>query len=328
MSVIRITKQKNFSIISNIPLNDSTLSFKAKGIWAYLMSKPDDWYVRIKHLATASLDRRDAVYSGIGELVKSGYMERVQLRDDTGKMSGVEYHVHEEPRVSTPQTDYPETGYPDTDNPPILKTDSIPLLKTDNNELRTEAPPEPSPLPEEEKPSSSVLKNKTEKQQLVSLVPELEKTPEVEARIEKAFKDGFNTEHIEYAINYTNAKTPDDYRTYLGLSIDNGWKGSMKPTKAQQRRLKEEQASLKAKQQHEAQMKREQATAATEAEERETLRDLNQRTSELMTTVDIPALDNFIANQELNAFEMKRFNSGKRELIRKRFVSEFTDRSL
>ena len=50
MSVIRVKKDKNFFAASNEPFNDDRLTWEARGVMGYLLSKPDDWQVRFNDL--------------------------------------------------------------------------------------------------------------------------------------------------------------------------------------------------------------------------------------------------------------------------------------
>lgn len=73
MSIIRITKQKNFSIISNAALDDTRLTLKAKGIMAYLYSLPEK-EATMEEIISAGPDGRDSISPGIKELIKHGYV--------------------------------------------------------------------------------------------------------------------------------------------------------------------------------------------------------------------------------------------------------------
>jgi len=42
-NIIRVEKNKNYSVVNNTVLRDTKISWKAKGIMAYMLSKPDDW---------------------------------------------------------------------------------------------------------------------------------------------------------------------------------------------------------------------------------------------------------------------------------------------
>ncbi|MGR5875594.1 hypothetical protein ACT7DH_27750 [Bacillus pacificus] len=43
MGIFRVKKDVNYSVIHNTPLRDEKLSWRAKGLLAYMLSLPDDW---------------------------------------------------------------------------------------------------------------------------------------------------------------------------------------------------------------------------------------------------------------------------------------------
>lgn len=43
MSVFKIEKSKNYTVMSNYHLRDKNLSYKAKGLLSFMLSLPDDW---------------------------------------------------------------------------------------------------------------------------------------------------------------------------------------------------------------------------------------------------------------------------------------------
>lgn len=107
----RNRKRENpFVQIDKGMLSDEKISWKAKGILAYLLSKPDDWVTYAKDIEKRSTDGRDSVNSGIKELIAAGYLERKQLREK-GKFTGYEYSVYESPLVVEPaEKDETENG--------------------------------------------------------------------------------------------------------------------------------------------------------------------------------------------------------------------------
>ncbi len=123
-------KDNPYVLINKSCLDDPSLSLKAKGLHAYLLSKPDDWVVRIGHLVKAHRDGRDAVRSAIDELVDAGYMiKHPQKSGPDGKMLPVQVDVHELPhRVGLSDADrsgFSVNGYPSTDNPTLLSNEVI-----------------------------------------------------------------------------------------------------------------------------------------------------------------------------------------------------------
>lgn len=132
MAIIRGKRDTNFTIMRNEGLQDVRLSFKARGLMAYMLSLPDDWKFYVKELVKHSdRDGRDAVLSGLKELEKVGYLQRTTHRNK-GKFDSVDYLLVDVP-VSTPQTENPDTGKPDTDNPTPDKPDTEnPQLQSTN----------------------------------------------------------------------------------------------------------------------------------------------------------------------------------------------------
>lgn len=65
-----------FTQVANAVLNDKTLSLKAKGLFAYLFSKPDGWDFSGDRIVIDSSDGRDSVYAGLKELGEHGYLTR------------------------------------------------------------------------------------------------------------------------------------------------------------------------------------------------------------------------------------------------------------
>lgn len=99
MATIRThkTKENPYVMIDKRPLEDTRLSWEAKGLHAYLMSKPDSWTVNVKHLIKQSRNGRDATYRIVNELIYAGYIERVQERSEEGKLGELIYIVYELP---------------------------------------------------------------------------------------------------------------------------------------------------------------------------------------------------------------------------------------
>jgi hypothetical protein len=136
--IIRIHKEKNFTTMSNKHLNDERLSWKAKGILSYLLSRPDDWQIYVQHLKTKSKDGRDGTATGLEELEKYGYLTKAKRRTEAGKFQGYDYDVMENPENQSTVTEKPETEKPKTVNPELLNTDI--KLNTDNTNIYTDNP--------------------------------------------------------------------------------------------------------------------------------------------------------------------------------------------
>jgi len=83
---------------------DDRLSWSARGLLLYLLSKPDSWQVSVQQLqnVTARSSKktgRDGIYIIISELIEAGYVTRVHNRDCYGRMAEHDYVVTEYSRT-------------------------------------------------------------------------------------------------------------------------------------------------------------------------------------------------------------------------------------
>jgi hypothetical protein len=131
MTIFRAKHKKNYTVINNTICTDKRLSFKAKGIWLYAFSRPDDWEFNLTDIVNQSLDGRDSVRNGLKELEENGYLERCQPREIDGKYSYAEWEFHEEPILKklVPKTENPHAAGQLTENPTLLNTDYLPITK-------------------------------------------------------------------------------------------------------------------------------------------------------------------------------------------------------
>ena len=83
-NIIRVKKDKDnpYVLINKNFLNDENLSWKAKGLLAYLLSLPDDWEIYISELQKHSTDGRDSTSNAIKELIKNAYIDRKEIRTE------------------------------------------------------------------------------------------------------------------------------------------------------------------------------------------------------------------------------------------------------
>lgn len=93
-------REKPYFVMMKKPLDDERLSWKAKGLLVYLLSKPDDWKTYLAQLVNSSTDGMDSVRSGFNELIASGYIIRGErVRNERGNLKEYEYFVYEEPQI-------------------------------------------------------------------------------------------------------------------------------------------------------------------------------------------------------------------------------------
>ena len=127
MSVFRIEKTKDFTIMSNYHLRDKNLSLKAKGLLSQMLSLPEEWDYTLAGLAHINKESKDAIRTTILELEKAGYITRHQTTTEGGRFGSNEYVIRErplphEPLTENPTTVDPQTAAPLTENPTQLNT--------------------------------------------------------------------------------------------------------------------------------------------------------------------------------------------------------------
>lgn len=117
MAVFRIEKNKDYTVMSNYHLRDSSLSLKAKGLLSQMLSLPEGWDYTLSGLAALNKESKDAIRSAVNELEKAGYVVRRQTADEKGKFASNEYIIYEQPVSAKPLLDFPTTENPATENP-------------------------------------------------------------------------------------------------------------------------------------------------------------------------------------------------------------------
>jgi len=122
MSIKRAPRPKsNFTIIGNAVLRDENLSFRARGVLACILSRPDNWKTTAESLARESKEGRSAILTVLKELEQVGYMTRRKYRNEKGQWVWESYVFDTvqkkliEPESNNPSTDNPTSGEPSTE---------------------------------------------------------------------------------------------------------------------------------------------------------------------------------------------------------------------
>ena len=126
MAVYRVERTRDYTVMSNYHLKDTTLSLKAKGLLSMFLSFPEDWNYSTRGLAKICKEGVEAVGNTIKELEKAGYIIRRQLRGANGRITDTEYIIYEKPQTpepSPPDTVTPDMVPPDTENPDVAGPD-------------------------------------------------------------------------------------------------------------------------------------------------------------------------------------------------------------
>ncbi len=117
-TIIRAPRRHRFVIIDQRAVEDARLSWAARGLLGYLLSRPDDWKVLVNDLRKRGDLGRDGIYRLLRELRDVGYMRFMNARDKQGRIRGGTYIVQE------------IAATPDPVNPEALPTTEVNLRRT------------------------------------------------------------------------------------------------------------------------------------------------------------------------------------------------------
>lgn len=121
-------RENPYTSIRRIILDGSGLSFAARGLLAYLLSKRGDWVVTPKDLEREGNIKKHARLTIMKELETAGHLRLVPTRDKKGVLTGKHWEVYEfvednpdynTDRLETRQSESSTVGKPD----PIINTD-------------------------------------------------------------------------------------------------------------------------------------------------------------------------------------------------------------
>lgn len=121
MSVFRVERTGDYTVMSNHHLKNRALSLKAKGLLSLILSLPDDWDYTLRGLAYISLESVDSVRKAVTELENEGYITRTRTRDEQGRLRGTEYIIREQPVSEEPISEKPVSEKPILENPTLDK---------------------------------------------------------------------------------------------------------------------------------------------------------------------------------------------------------------
>jgi hypothetical protein len=147
MAVIRTyhNKENPYVQINKQALWDENLSLEAVGLWARLLSRPDDWTFKVSEIAKSCSCSKERIYRILNELIDNGYAARYQA-NDKGKFQSFETYVFEfktskeEIQKMLPQPGFPDTVIPGSGNPVTTNKDPTKDIKKKREEA---APPPP-----------------------------------------------------------------------------------------------------------------------------------------------------------------------------------------
>lgn len=101
------SKENPYFLVRRDTMQDRSLSYEARGMLAYILSKPDTWRVQPSELIQDGCGR-DKVYRILSELIRHHYIEHEKSFNEAHKIVWGDYVVHECPPPQKAPIPYPE----------------------------------------------------------------------------------------------------------------------------------------------------------------------------------------------------------------------------
>ncbi len=136
-SIIVTLKQSDpFARVSKEMLDNPKLSWKSKGILAYLLGKPEHWVIRTTDIERRSTDGHGAIRTALNELRLAGYAKLTQIREE-GRITGWAYKVSDRPVFITPKLEVKNRNLDQECNNEILELECKNYTLSKNEEKRS-----------------------------------------------------------------------------------------------------------------------------------------------------------------------------------------------
>ena len=210
--IVRVIKDRNFTVIDNRYLRRNDLSWRAKGILTYILSLPDDWVININEIQTHATEGSTAFRSGWNELKDKGYVARYAVKDKkTKKILRWETIVREnvDLSVNKPHFDFPQVEKPQVEKPQVENqklqstyiTKDLSKQSTESNKDTMSSSDEHDRIPYSE--IVEYLNEKTNSQYR----PTVKKTKTL---IKARFAEGFNLDNFKKVIDTKSTEWLND----------------------------------------------------------------------------------------------------------------------
>lgn len=138
--IIKRKVRRDFTTLPNDLIRDSRISWGALGLLVYILSLPDDFRLRLCHLAKQKSCGRDATRARAKELENAGYLLITRERGTHGRFSSTLWEVSDTPSLpapTSPRSGFPYVVEPGTENPNTVPppSEDPTLLNTDTEQV-------------------------------------------------------------------------------------------------------------------------------------------------------------------------------------------------
>lgn len=99
--IVRVNKNSDYTVMSNVHLKDRNLSLKAKGLLSVVLSLPDNWEYSIAGLMSISREKEASINAALKELKENGYLiitKKMPNQTNSGRIE-YEWDFYEQPKT-------------------------------------------------------------------------------------------------------------------------------------------------------------------------------------------------------------------------------------
>lgn len=132
----KLTISNRFGVTPNDLLNEPSISLKAKGLFAFIQSKPDGWDFSAERIALQTKDGRDSIQVALRELEQAGYLQRKRYQDSKGFWQ-VEYTLTDLPEVGKTYGGKSSVGLPSVGKTIVNSKQEVSKKDLSNQDLVT-----------------------------------------------------------------------------------------------------------------------------------------------------------------------------------------------
>ncbi len=209
---------KEYSVVPNHGVENELLSWGAKGLLWYMISRESTFEIHSWHLATIHKGPKrgngiDAVRKMLDELKKEGYIVHHKYQNGEGKWEH-RYDIYPLP-INDFQKMFPDRVKPNVDKPDKVKPDVLPITELPITELPiTKNPPLSSPPKKEWLPRKKSLRSEEEEFPIFDFLEGTSLSPKDKLRLSKYY----SREDVQRAIKIS--KTQKIKKTLMALLIN------------------------------------------------------------------------------------------------------------
>jgi hypothetical protein len=100
MQIFLVVQEANFAMISRDVISNPSLSYRAKGVYAYLVMRGaiKNWNLNLEDIIAHSIDGKKAIYKALKELKSANLYTTGSIKDrETGQFRGSAWYVFHRP---------------------------------------------------------------------------------------------------------------------------------------------------------------------------------------------------------------------------------------